>query len=341
VFFVVLCVLSVPKLFSIQDRSPVKNPVNKKFLFKIRNQSYIWVEASRTTSSLTENFKKMKSKPFTWRWMLPLLLTGCFSVMLIAWGQKQTTPSPQKTYTDTTPKKKTDKKVQDLDDVLDQMDKVDIQKTMEKAMKEMQEAMKSLDVQKMQLDAQKALREIDMEKVKGEMDKAMQQLKEVDLVKMKQELDASLAKIDMTKLKAEMEQFQKVDMKAAEEEMKKAKEEMERLGPQMKDEMEKVKAEMEKIGPQIKEEMEKAKVDIEKAKTEIKEYKNFVDGLEKDGLINKKEEYSIQHKNGELIINGKTQPESIYNKYRGFLDNHKKFTIKKSADDFNIDLDHD
>ena len=34
--------------------------------------------------------------------------------------------------------------------------------------------------------------------------------------------------------------------------------------------------------------MEKAKVGLEKAKAEMKEYKEFVDGLEKDGLINKK-----------------------------------------------------
>ena len=93
-------------------------------------------------------------------------------------------------------------------------------------------------------------------------------------------------------MKVELDKVKKIDMK------------------QVDDEMEKVKEEMEKIGPQIEKEMEKAKVEIEKAKVEIKEYKEFVDGLENDGLINKKEGYTIKHKNGELIINGKTADQN-------------------------------
>lgn len=98
---------------------------------------------------------------------------------------------------------------------------------------------------------------------------------------------------------------------------------------------------MKDLGPKIEKEMEKAKADIEKAKIEMKEYKGFVDGLDKDGLINKKEGYTIQHKNGELIINGKKQPTEVYSKYRNFLEKHEKFTIKKSDDDFNINNDND
>ena len=71
----------------------------------------------------------------------------------------------------------------------------------------------------------------------------------------------------------------------------------------------------------------------------MKEYKEFVDGLEKDGLINKKEEYTIKHDNGELLINGKKASDATYKKYKSFLEKRKKFTIEKSADDFNIDID--
>lgn len=85
--------------------------------------------------------------------------------------------------------------------------------------------------------------------------------------------------------------------------------------------------------------MEKAKVEIEKAKVEIKEYKGFVNGLENDGLINKKEGYSLKHKDGELFINGKKASEQTYNKYRPFLEKHKKFNMKKDDDDFDIDMD--
>ena len=78
---------------------------------------------------------------------------------------------------------------------------------------------------------------------------------------------------------------------------------------------------------------------IEKAKQDIKEYKAFEEALEKDGLINKKENYSIEHKDGQLIINGKVQPQAVYNKYRSFLENHKQFKWKKDED--GLDLNND
>jgi hypothetical protein len=110
---------------------------------------------------------------------------------------------------------------------------------------------------------------------------------------------------------------------------------MDKVGEEMK----KVKEEMEKLGPQLKKEMENAKVEIEKAKVEMKEYKAFVDGLENDGLINKKQDYTILHKDGELTVNGKKVSTELYSKYRSFLEKHKNFSIKKEKDDFNIDLD--
>jgi len=42
-----------------------------------------------------------------------------------------------------------------------------------------------------------------------------------------------------------------------------------------------------------------------------------------------------------LIVNGKKQPVEVYNKYRSFLEKHKKFTMKKADGDFNIDNDDD
>ncbi|HEU4633658.1 MAG TPA: hypothetical protein VFS22_06720, partial [Flavisolibacter sp.] len=68
-------------------------------------------------------------------------------------------------------------------------------------------------------------------------------------------------------------------------------------------------------------------------------YKSFIDGLDKDGLINKKETYTIEYKGGELTINGKKQPGEIVSKYSDFLKGHKDFTIKKDEDNFNIDND--
>jgi len=56
-------------------------------------------------------------------------------------------------------------------------------------------------------------------------------------------------------------------------------------------------------------------------------------------LLKRKEGYTIKHKDGELFINDKKATDATYKKYKPFLDKHKKFTIEKSDDDFNIDID--
>ena len=144
---------------------------------------------------------------------------------------------------------------------------------------------------------------------------------DINLEKMEKEMKMSMEKVDWDKMKKELDEVKNINM--------------EKMGPEMK----KMEEQLSKIGPQIKEELEKAKVHLEKAKAEMQEYKEFVDGLENDGLINKKENYTITHKNGELTVNGKKVSEQVSTKYRKFLEKHKSFTIIKEDDDFNIDLD--
>src|SRR5207244_943644 len=108
---------------------------------------------------------------------------------------------------------------------------------------------------------------------------------------------------------------------------------MEKMKKGIEDAMKNINADKRKM--EIEKEKDNAKTENEKAKKEMQEYKDFVDGLEKDGLINKKE-YTIEKKNGELFINGKKQPAEVYNKYRSFLDKQKDFKIEKSEGNFNI-----
>ena len=128
----------------------------------------------------------------------------------------------------------------------------------------------------------------------------------IDLEKMQKELKESFEKIDFEKLKTELQ---------------------------------KAKLEMEKLGPQIEKDMSKAKVEVEKAKTTLREFKTFVDALDKEGLISKKDGYSLQHKDGELFINGKKASRETYNKYREFLQKHKEFEINQDEDGFDFDND--
>ena len=220
---------------------------------------------------------------------------------------------------DTIPKKESrERKIRDLDDVLDELNAVDMKVNLDKIQKEITESLKKIDAQKIQLDVEKAIREIDVQKIQKEVQES---LAKIDFEKIKQEVNESVAKIDWDKMKAELDHVKEIDRK------------------KMELDMEKMKTGLSKIGPEIEKSMEKAKVEIEKAKAEMKEYNDFVDGLEKDGSLKRSEGYTIKHKDGVLFINGKKAGEATYNKYKSFLEKHKKFTIKKTDDDFNIDID--
>jgi hypothetical protein len=257
----------------------------------------------------------MKPTRFTAGRILFALAFLGLSLILVSWNLKQSSRNFQ-AITDTIPDKPAKptapdkpKKITDLDDVLDELNAVDLKVEMEKIHKELAETMKQFDKDKLKMD---------LDKVKIEMDKAM---KEVDFDKIRKEVEGSMAKIDWEKMKKELEEVKEMNLEKLQVDMKQVAEEL------------------KKIGPQLEKEMEKAKVEIEKAKVEMKEFKVFVDGLEKDGLLNKKEPYTIKHKDGELSVNGKKVSAETYNKYKSFLEKHKYFTIEKSADDFNIDID--
>jgi hypothetical protein len=281
-------------------------------------------------------------------WLRKLPIALLISGMVISAAAWQTGPGKTKQATnDTVPDR--NKKPKDIDEALEQLEKskVELQRTLEKQdwdkeMKEaldkahfdaekmkqqMAEAMKSFDAQKVQAELQKAMKEIDVVKMKADLEKSFDKIdmaqakeeiakamKEFDAEKIKADLDASLAKVDMEKIKAEMQRIKEIDFKEIEENIK-------------------------KIQPQIEQSMKDAKISIEKAKQDLLEYKNFIDGLEKDGLINKKQNYTIEYKNGELTINGKKQPDQVVKKYNSFLKDRKDFTIRKDDDDFNIDND--
>ncbi len=315
----------------------------------------------------------MKPTTFSpWRLLAILLIAG-LTIGLVSWDQQQSPGRHKQTFNDTVPKTKSDrdKKIRDLDDVIDELNAVDIKEAMEKAKIEIEKAMKEIDGDKLKLEIEKAMKEVDMEKIMREVKESMakidfdnirkeisEAMKEVDMTKLQAEINESMSKIDMDKLKVELEKVKNIDlskmekeinesmknlkdinMKEMEEGMMKLKEEMKELGPRMEEEMKKVREELKDLGPRIEKEIGDAKVEIEKAKADLQEYKTFVDGLDKDGLISKKENYSLKHEDGELFINGKKASEQVYNKYRAFLEKHKKFKIKKDDDDFDIDMD--
>ena len=176
---------------------------------------------------------------------------------------------------------------------------------------QIEKAMQQVDAAKIQAQLQGALKEADAAQIKADVDKS---IKEIDFFKIKTEINASIAKIDWDKLNEDLGKVKNIDM-------------------------EKVEADLKKIKPEVEKSIKKARKNIENAKEELKAYKGLIDGLDKEGLINKKENYTIEYKKGTLTINGKKQPADLVTKYQNFLQGRKDFTITKEKDDFHIDHD--
>ena len=289
--------------------------------------------------------KRMKPKTFkTGRWILVILAIGT-TIALVSWDFKQSGGPNPANPTDTIPGKIQEKKIRDLDDVLDELNRGDVQVNMEKVQKAITEAMKQVDIARIRMDVEKGIKEVDMEKIQKEIE---QSIAKIDVAKMQKEIQQSLKEIDGEKIRMEVENaikdidFHKIQ-KEVQESMDKMKVELDKVKNidmrKLDVDLKKAEAEMKKLGPQIEKEMANAKIEIEKANVEMKEYKEFVNGLENDGLLNKKEAYTIKHKEGELVVNGKKVSAEVYSKYRSFLEKHTKFKIVKNAGDFNIDRD--
>ena len=74
--------------------------------------------------------------------------------------------------------------------------------------------------------------------------------------------------------------------------------------------------------------MDKARIEVGKATAEMKGYQEMIYEMEKDGLLNTKEDYSIEYRSGELFINDKKQPQSVTDKYNKYF-KKKNIAIKK------------
>jgi hypothetical protein len=142
---------------------------------------------------------------------------------------------------------------------------------------------------------------------------------EKEIANAKTEVNNAMKEIDAVELKKEIEEVKEIYPEKINADMKELNKALNNIKPDLEIGLKNIKIEMDKVN------------------VELKEYKSFIDGLENDGLIIKKEGYTIKHKNGELIINGKIQPAGVYSKYRGFLEKHKTVNIENSGDDFNID----
>ena len=177
----------------------------------------------------------------------------------------------------------------------------------EKIQAQLAKAMKQIDMQKIQLQAQAALKQVNWQKAQEDMQKSQQalvELKAIDMEKMKRELQKATEnlKLNESRLKADID---------------KARNSLQQNLPK-----------------KFEKEIEKARAEVARAEAELQNYKEMVVEMDKDNLLNAEDTYSIEYDHGDLIIDGKKQPEAVANKYRHYF-KKEKVKIKKEKDDNN------
>ncbi len=204
-----------------------------------------------------------------------------------------------------------------------------LQNQLDRSLFQAAEEMKKIDFSKIQKEVEASLKSVDMEKI---MKDVALSLKSIDLDKILAEVKSSMNDINwedkneeiqkaMTEAKKEIEkaklEINEIDRDVIENELEKAKKEIEKTNVEMN------RIDMDRI-------MNEAREGIDKAKEELKLTKEMFTEMEKEGLINSKERFTIEYKNKSLYIDGKKQPDTTTVKYRKYFKNdHFKIKIEK------------
>jgi hypothetical protein len=182
---------------------------------------------------------------------------------------------------------------------------------MDKQIIKMQEEIARINLDKMHKDIVASLDQVNLDKIQLDIDKA---IKEVDFKKIEKGVKTALKNIEWDKMNNEV----KLSLQEAKKEIEKIK--MEDVKKQMeiaKLELKKSKSEIEKIN--FEEIIKNANKEIVKAKDELKLTKAMFNEMEKEGLIDQKEGFSIEFKNKTLFINGKQQSDATREKYQKYI----------------------
>ena len=275
------------------------------------------------------------------------------SIVLAAWAGGPRQIKPLKVGSDTIPKSERragdrdlDKELRDLEEARKKMEDLkDFDWT--KIQRDLEEALKKIDADKIKMQTEQALAKIDMEKIGKDIEES---LKKIDFNKIEKELESAInemSKIDKDKLKADLEKARKEVQEALEKkEWRKEMDEVKKINmKEISEELEKAKKEIDKARKDLdleklnmKENLDKARVEIDKAREELKGYQEMIYAMEKEGLLNTKEDYSIEYKDGKIIVNGSTLSNEKTEAYRKFFKKDNT-TIKKSKGDLKIDID--
>lgn len=286
-------------------------------------------------------------KPIMWCVFSVLSLTVVITLLSFTGGPVQQ-PAIATHHQDTIPQKRDrdlDKELRALDKAQEQLHKLkekdwqDVQRHVEESIskidveriqQQVDYAINKIDFEKINRQVQESLRKIDFDQIQRSIDKSLEEVKKVDKEEIKQQLDKARQQVNEAMQKEEWKENRKEAQKHSQEEVKKALE-------NTKKELARMKEEMKKQQFDFKKQFENATKEVDKAKEELKANQEMIYDMEKDGLLNTKEDYTIEYNDGELTINGKKQPQEVANKYKK---NFKKKSIAIKKQDGEIKISH-
>jgi DNA repair exonuclease SbcCD ATPase subunit len=286
----------------------------------------------------------MKMHPSITRWGFPCAIIGATVFTLVAFtGAPKQNAVIVNHVQDTIPEKDLDKELRQLDKAQEQLDKIK-DKDWEKMERDVQESLKKIDLEKIQQQATAAMKQADLEKINAQIQES---LKKIDFDKIQRELDQSMSKIDKDQIARELDKARlQVDQALGkanwQQEFKNQKfrqEEVEKQMANAQKQLEKAREDMKHQQFNFKQNIDKAKVDIDRTKEELKSYQEMIYDMEKDGLLNTKDDYTIEYKDGDLFINDKKQPQEVTDKYKKYFKENKT-TIKKENGHIKINNNH-
>lgn len=253
-----------------------------------------------------------------------------------------------------------------VDEAMKHVDWNEISRAQEKAMKEAGKAMKQAE-KAMKSEDWKKLSPAEQREVQAALEEAGRALKELDMDDIRNEVATAMKDVDWTKIQAEVQQsLEEVQRELNDPERRK----------QIRKEVEKARADvaeaarearaaaLDEAAARREEAREAARAHREEALAErdevqehraearahresvvavsgsgrVSDYRQMLDQMEADGLIDRDRAFAIAYSNNKLTINGKEQPQAVREKYRSFLDG-KHIAIAGSKNNLAIQAD--
>lgn len=255
-------------------------------------------------------------KPFTQKWMM-LAVLAITTAGALAWREAGNDQSPmkdnlQRNWTDDTTRPKN--RIRGNNDI---------------TAGELDRAMKELDRAGVEMD--KTLK-LDFSKMEKEIKESMAEVNKIDYNEIAREVSNALQKVDWNVIHKEVARaLQNIDIRISEKDKEEMKKEMLKAKKEIEAAKINSKIDMSHMKESIEKGMAAARAGIEKAKKEIAQYREFLNELDKDGLINKNKAYKVEVKSGELFINGVKQSKEVNDKYRKYF-KEEDFSIRNDGE---------